>query len=147
MEPALKLCAATQLPERDGSIHEQDNTKVKAESEAKAKAKGKASSNQKADSDDSNDTDSSDSEGDQDAAERKPGEFINIAYDDLVGWLQDWLVGQKPPEWIKSWSTLFKRMLPLHTFLRCGSCSMHRPCIAFVAGRQHIMALESQHRK
>lgn len=98
-----------QLTEHNGSARK-DGAAITAENKRRKTKDSK--------SDSESDADSSDSEGDNEAVAREPGEFINIAYDDLVNWLSDWLVGQKPPQWIKSWSTLFKRMLPLHTFLR-----------------------------
>jgi hypothetical protein len=60
------------------------------------------------------------SKGSRAAVAREPGEFISSQYDEIVEWLGRYLKGKKDQAWIAQWKTLFGRVLPLHTFLRCG---------------------------
>ena len=49
---------------------------------------------------------------------KQPNQFINIAYDDLLQWLECYLTDKKPAEWVDEWKVLFSKHLPQHTFLR-----------------------------
>ena len=71
-------------------------------------------------------SDDSSKSGSRVVAEREPGQFINIRYDMLVDWLAAYITDKKPADWIKEWKIVFNRVLPLHTFIRCGCPCGHR---------------------
>jgi hypothetical protein len=62
---------------------------------------------------------SSDSDRSNVEAQREPGEFINMVYEDMVSWLDRYLRDKKDAAWMKEWRTVWSRVVPLHTFLRC----------------------------
>jgi hypothetical protein len=69
---------------------------------------------------DSGTASSDSSKGSRAPVAREAGEFINSQYDEILEWLGRYLKGKKEPAWISQWRTLFGRVLPLHTFLRCA---------------------------
>jgi hypothetical protein len=50
--------------------------------------------------------------------ERHPNQFINIAYEDLVKWMGEYLSTKQPENWVRDWKAVFNNVLPRHNLLR-----------------------------